>query len=123
MTGSRFSLHARLRSFGYAASGVAFMLRSQHNAWVHLAATIAVICAGLSVGLKAEDWKWLVLTVIAVWTAETMNTAFEFVCDVVSPQFHHQVEKAKDIAAGAVLISATGAVCMGGLIFWPYVFG
>jgi diacylglycerol kinase (ATP) len=55
-----------------------------------------------------------------VWVAETTNTAFEYVCDVVSPEFHVSLEKAKDIAAGAVLICAGGAVALGLLTFWPY---
>ena len=65
--------------------------------------------------------SWLVATIFIVWFYEAMNTAFEYVCDVVSPEFHTSVEKAKDIAAGAVLICSIGAVIMGGLIFWPYV--
>ena len=116
-----FSLRLRFRSFRYAFAGIAFMLRTQHNAWIHAAATVSVVGCGLLVGLSRDDWKWLVLTLIAVWTAETMNTAFEYVCDVVSPTLNHKVEKAKDIAAGAVLIASTGAVILGALIFWPYL--
>ncbi len=111
----------RIRSFRYAFAGIAFMLRTQHNAWIHAAATASVCGLGLLVGLSGDDWKWLVLTLIAVWTAETMNTAFEYVCDVVSPTLNHKVEKAKDIAAGAVLITSAGAAILGVLIFWPYL--
>jgi diacylglycerol kinase (ATP) len=58
---------------------------------------------------------------VAVWTAEALNTAFEFLCDVASPDFHPLVAKAKDVAAGAVLICAVGAVAVGGCVFAPYV--
>jgi diacylglycerol kinase (ATP) len=53
--------------------------------------------------------------------AEALNTALEFLCDVASPQFHPMVKHAKDVAAGAVLISAIGAVAVGLLIFLPHL--
>ena len=56
---------------------------------------------------------------MAVWTAEALNTAFESLCDVASPEFHPLVERAKDVAAGAVLISAIGAVAIGLAGFRP----
>jgi diacylglycerol kinase (ATP) len=63
----------------------------------------------------------LVLAIVSVWTAEAMNTAFEFLCDVVSPDFHPMVEKAKDVAAGAVLVCAIGAAGVGALVLGPRV--
>ena len=58
---------------------------------------------------------------MAVWTAEALNTAFEFLADAASPNFHPLVKKAKDVAAGAVLISAIGAVVIGVLVLGPHV--
>jgi diacylglycerol kinase (ATP) len=57
-----------------------------------------------------------------VWVAEAFNTAFEHLCDVVSPQFHPAVEKAKDVGAAAVLICATAAAVLGALTLWPYLW-
>ena len=119
--GNTFSLVDRARSFRYAASGIGFMLRSQHNAWVHLAMTGAVILVGWWARLSTADWRWMTVAVILVWLAETINTAFEYVCDVVSPEFHVSVEKAKDIAAGAVLICSGGDVVLGVITLWPYL--
>ncbi len=116
-----FSLKERAGSFRHAFSGLGFVLRSQHNAWIHAAATILVVATGLALGLDGADWKWLVVTILMVWLAETMNTAFEHLCDVVSPQHHASVKLAKDVAAAAVLICALGAVVMALLIFGPYV--
>jgi diacylglycerol kinase (ATP) len=56
-----------------------------------------------------------------VWTAEALNTAFEFLCDVASPEFHPLIQKAKDVAAAAVLLSAAGAVIIGLLVFVPHL--
>ena len=53
---------------------------------------------------------------MAVWTAEALNTAFEFLAGVASPEFHPLVKNAKDVTAGAVLISAMGAVTIAILI-------
>ena len=117
MPDSTFTFTGRLRSFRFAFHGIALMLRSQHNAWVHLVATIAVIIAGLVLQLSRGEWCWIVLAIASVWVAESLNTAFEFLCDVASPEFHPVVKQAKDVAAGAVLISAIGSVVIGILIF------
>ena len=117
-----FTFTGRLRSFRYAFRGIAMMLRSQHNAWIHLGATTSVIVAGLAFSLSRFEWCAIVMAVVGVWMAEALNTAFEFLCDVASPQFHAMVKHAKDVAAGAVLICAIGAVAVGALIFWPHLF-
>jgi diacylglycerol kinase (ATP) len=116
-----FSFSGRIRSFRYAFRGVRLILTSQHNAWVHFAATIAVIIAGTFARLGRDEWCWLIIVMMAVWTAEALNTAFELLCDVASPDFHPIVEKAKDAAAGAVVLSAVGSVAVGLLIFTPHM--
>jgi diacylglycerol kinase (ATP) len=116
-----FSIGSRIRSFGYALRGLGFMLRTQHNAWIHLAATGLVVAAGIYLNLAAQDWRWIVLAIVLVWVAEIVNTAFEHLCDVVQPEFHVSVRAAKDVAAGAVLVAATGAAIIGVMVFWPYV--
>jgi diacylglycerol kinase (ATP) len=121
--GAAFSVRGRARSFRDAASGVGFMLRTQHNAWIHLASTVAVALVGWALRVSAADWRWLTVAVVLVWVAEAMNTSFEYLCDVVSPEFHTSVAKAKDIAAGAVLICACGALTLGALTLWPYLRG
>ncbi len=95
------------------------MLWTQHNAWVHALATAAVLIAGFTLQISLGEWLAIILAIIAVWTAEALKTAFESLCDVASPEFHPMVERAKNIAAGAVLISAVGAVVIGLLIFGP----
>ncbi len=95
------------------------MLRTQHNAWIHALATAVVVSAGLAFHLGRGEWLAVTLSVMAVWTAEALNTAFESLCDVASPEFHPMVERAKDVAAGAVLIAAIGAVLIALLVFGP----
>lgn len=63
----------------------------------------------------------MILAISIVWTAEALNTAFEFLADAASPEFHPLVRDAKDVAAGAVLVTAIAAATIGVIIFWPYV--
>lgn len=119
MTTSDFSIQARLRSFVYAGRGIRTMLVSQHNARIHALATLLVVGAGLALSVTRIEWLILILTMVSVWTAEALNTAVEFLCDVASPEFHPLVEKAKDVAAGAVLICAAGALATALLVFGP----
>jgi len=117
-----FSIVDRLKSVSFALDGIAAMLRAQHNAWIHLAATVAVVAAGFIFALSRAEWVMLVIAIVAVWTAEALNTAFELLCDVASPEFHPLVKQAKDVAAAAVLIAATGAAVIGALVFVPHLF-
>jgi diacylglycerol kinase len=116
-----FTLSARLRSFAHAVKGILIMLKSQRNAWIHAAATIIVCVMGLCFGITKSEWCWIVLAIVVVWTAEALNTALEFLMDAATPEYHPLVEKAKDVAAGAVLISAVGAAVIGLLIMGPYL--
>ena len=98
------------------------MLKSQHNAWLHAVASVLVLFLGCFFGLSDPEWCRLVLAIMAVWTAEALNTALEFLADVASPEFHPLVEKAKDVAAGAVLISAFGSATIGLLVLGPHAW-
>ena len=116
-----FTFSARIQSFSYAISGIGIMLRSQHNAWLHALATVGVCAAGFQLGFTRDEWCWIILAIVAVWTAEALNTAFEFLADVASPDFHPVVQRAKDVAAGAVLISAIGSALIGAVVAVPYL--
>jgi len=117
-----FSVTGRYRSVRYALRGLRVMLMSQHNAWIHAAATCLVGLAGAAFRLTTTEWCLIVLATMAVWTAEALNTAFEFLTDIASPSFHPVAEKAKDVAAGAVLITALGAALVGLLVLGPHLW-
>lgn len=120
---SRFSIYERLKSFGYGWQGLLFVFRTQPNAWIHAVLTSLVIGAGLLFDIRREEWIWLLLTIALVWGAEILNTAFEFLCDVVSPDYSERVKRCKDVAAASVMVCAWIAVAVGALVFWPYVKG
>jgi len=97
------------------------MLKSQHNAWIHATASVLVLIAGAILHLTPGEWCWLVIAIMSVWMAEALNTALEFLADVASYEFHPVVGRAKDVAAGAVLISAIGSVVIALLILGPRI--
>jgi diacylglycerol kinase (ATP) len=116
-----FQFTGRIRSFYHAACGIVRMIRCQHNAWIHALATVAVLLAALFFRISSADWCWIILAIAIVWTAEALDTAFEFLADAASPEFHPLVRDAKDVAAGAVLITAIAAVIIGSIVFWPHI--
>jgi len=112
-------LKRRLESFRFAFNGLAELFRSQANAKIHLAATIAVSLLGWWLRLSATEWAMVALTVAAVFAAEAFNTAIEYLTDLISPGHHPLAGKAKDVAAAGVLLAALGAAAVGGLLFLP----
>lgn len=117
-----FSIALRARSFRCAIKGIWVMIQSQQNAWIHAIATIGVAAAGIYFRITPAEWSWVVLAIMSVWTAEALNTAVEFLADATKPEFHPLVGDAKDVAAGAVLISAIGAAVIGVLVFGPHIW-
>jgi diacylglycerol kinase len=112
-------LASRIGAFGHAFRGWWFVLKTQHNAWIHSMFATAVILVGLWVGLKPLDWAVIVLTIAMVFTAEFINTAIEAVVDLASPVQHPLAKVGKDVGAGAVLIAALAGVVIGLLILGP----
>lgn len=119
MSEEGFSLRARARSFRYAGAGLRALLVTQHNAWIHAVVTLAVCGMGLALRIDAGEWRWLVIAIVIVWSAEAFNTALESLADAAKPEQHPLVQRAKDTAAAAVLITAIGAALIGLLVLGP----
>ena len=109
----------RIRSFHYAFAGLRYVLRTQHNAWIHGVITTSVVLLALWLGLPRRDWAVLLLTFTVVWMGEFANTALEALVDMVMPESHPLAEVTKDVAAATVLVGAIGAVLIGLLILGP----
>lgn len=106
-----------IKGFGYAIRGIVVAVKEQLNLKVHLLALVAVILVGIFFCLNAIEWSLIFLTFGLVIMAEMINTAIEYLVDFVSPEHHELAGKVKDVAAGAVLISAIIAVAVGISIF------
>lgn len=121
MKGETFSIRKRIRSFGYAFEGMRTLVRDEHNARIHLAATVAAVALGLVFGISRWEWCAVALCIGAVLMAEAMNSAVEALADLVSPEFHPLVKKAKDVAAAGVLFMALASVAVGLIVFIPHL--
>ena len=115
-----FNLHERAFSFRHAWRGIVLIVRTQHNAWIHLVATIGVIIAGRLTRLSWVEWAALVLAIGLVWVAEALNSAVEFLADEVSLEKRERIGRAKDAGAGAVLLASICAAAVGLIIFVPH---
>jgi diacylglycerol kinase len=107
------------RSFSFAGQGVWHVIRTQRNMRVHLLAAVAAIAVGLALRIDAADWACILTVIGLVLTAETLNTVVEAVVDLCTDEFHPLAKAAKDMAAGAVLISSAAAVGVGIAVFLP----
>ena len=114
-----FSILERIRSFRFAIRGVVLTVQSQHNAWIHLVVSIAVIALGGYVGLQRDDWLWLITAMTLVWSMEILNTAVERLADAAVPEIHPLIAQAKDASAGAVLVAVFGSALIGLAVLGP----
>ncbi len=108
-----------VESFHYAGVGLFYVLRTQRNFRVHCFLTICVLALGIWLRLPADTWATLALTIGRVLIAEIFNTAAETLVDLASPDYHPLAKLVKDLAAGAVLLSAMIAVIVGILLLAP----
>ncbi len=114
-----FRWRARAASFRHALRGLADLVRTQHNARLHLAATLGVLAAGMVLRVNRQEWALLALATAGVWAAEALNTGLEFLADALHPARHPLVGRAKDAGAAGVLLASAGALAVGLLVFGP----
>ncbi len=112
-------MRALLQSFADAGRGAVWLLRSQRNAHIHAAATAGVIALAAWLRLSRLEWCALVAAIGLVWLAEALNTALEQLGDAVSQQSNPLVGRAKDVAAGGVLLAALAAAAIGLVVLGP----
>ncbi len=116
-----FSFRQRLHSFRYAFRGILFMVKTQHNFWIHLTIAVLVIIAGFLFSISLTEWALVVFAIGLVLSAEAFNSAIEQLTDLASPNIHPKAGRVKDLAAGAVLLTAMAAALIGLLIFVPKI--
>ena len=110
---------SRIAAFGHAFRGWDYVLKTQHNAWIHTLVAAIVVAMGLWLGISPGNWAIIVLTIAMVFTAEFINTAIEALVDLAMPMHHPLAKVGKDVGAGAVLVAALAGVVVGLLILGP----
>ena len=109
------------KKFLYAINGFHFSLREQVNFRIHLFVALLVVAGGLIFPIRPIEWLILLLWIVLVLSAEMINTAIELLTDKIYPEWNEVAGKIKDIAAGAVLLAAIGAIISGLIIFLPHI--
>ena len=117
----KFSLIKRAESFTHAGRGLWIFMRSTHSAWIHFGMFLLAILAGIFFQITKIEWIMILIVSGIVFISEAFNTAIEIDMNLTSPTFHPYAKDTKDVAAGAVLLSAALAVIVGLLIFVPYI--
>lgn len=110
-----------IRGFGFAFKGIGYAIATQLNFRVHLVAALAAGLLGYALHISASEWIWVVCCTALVLAAELLNTAIEILTDMVSPEYDVKAGHVKDVAAGAVLITAIFALITGLIIFLPKI--
>lgn len=120
-SGGKWTVAKRAAGFRDAARGLGHVLRSEPHAQVHAAATVGVVVVCL--WLEIEPWRWaaVLLAIGLVWVAELLNSALERLCDAVHPEHHPLIGRAKDAAAGAVLVASLLAAVVGVVVLGSVV--
>lgn len=111
-----------IAGFGYAFSGLWYALRTQRNARVHALIATLAIGMGILLHISAVEFAMIFVAITGVFLAEMFNTVFELCVDLASPEYHPLAKIAKDVSAGAVLLSAMLSVVIGLFIFGPHLW-
>ena len=115
----RFSIRARIKSIKTAINGIMIVVKDEHNAWLHIIATLVIIIVTSRLNITTIEASLLIFATGLVWTSEAFNSAIEALADEVSGSYSTGIKKTKDIAAGAVLISSLTALAIGLIILLP----
>lgn len=115
------NLKSRVRSFSYALNGLHEFFATQTNAWIELIAMFVVLFFGFYYHISNAEWLSILLAIGLVFTAEILNTAIEYLTDLVSPNHHPLAGKVKDLASAAVLLACMVALIIGVIIFSKYM--
>jgi len=121
MQPQRFSIRRRTKSFYYAGKGIRQFLKTEHNARIHLVATVTVVAGALLLNISRLEGVALALAIGLVWVTEMLNTCLEKAMDLISLKQHPGIGFIKDLAAGAVLVASITALVIGLIIFIPHI--
>lgn len=121
MKNNQFKAENFFKSQGYARNGLKLIYKNERNFRIDLAVAILVVCAGIFFNISHFDWIAISLVISMVFISEVINSAIEALCDTVSQDFKINIKYAKDVSAGAVLVSALVSVITGIIVFLPYI--
>lgn len=111
-----------LESSHFALSGIALIIRNERNFRIQLCMTLIIVVLGIVLDVTHFDWVALAMVTALVLISEAFNSVIEAVCDTVSQEYRVNIRYAKNVSAGAVLVSASVSAITGIIIFYPYLW-
>ena len=121
MSDDRFTLKGRLTAFTFALRGLKFLWQGEPTTRFHAAGTILALAGAWAFDFAAWEWAFVVAFIGLVWVVEGMNSAVERACDAITRERHPLIGRAKDLAAGAVLIMSLTALGVAIILYGPRV--
>lgn len=112
-----------IKSFKYAFEGILTGIKEEQNMKIHITIMILVIIFGIMLKISTTEWIICITLFGLVISMELVNTAIENTVDLITKEKNQQAKIAKDVAAGAVLVSAIASTVVGLIIFIPKIFG
>ena len=112
-----------LRSCGFAWNGIRNCFVTQLNFRIHILGSVLAVLTGFGLKISSTEWLFVLFCIAMVLVTEMINTGMEKLCDLTETGFHPAIRIIKDIAAGAVLVSAIASLCAGIMIFLPKILG
>lgn len=116
------SKHSLVKSFGFALEGIITEFKKGRNFRIQILAGVAATILGIVLKISVSEWFNLIVVIAFVLILELINTAVEAMVDMISPEIQEKAKIAKDVSAGAVLISSIAAFLVGAIIFLPKIF-
>lgn len=111
-----------IKSFKYAFEGILIGIKEEQNMKIHITIMILVIIFGIMLKINTIEWIICILLFGLVISMELINTAIENTVNLITKEKNQQAKIAKDVAAGAVLVSAIASAIIGLIIFIPKIF-
>lgn len=111
-----------LLGFVFAGRGLLYAVRTQRNVRVHAGLAVAAIALGIALRISAVEYALVFVAITSVFIAEMFNTVIEACVNLITDKYHPLARVAKDVAAGAVLLSALLAVVIALFIYMPHLW-
>ncbi|MBB3696679.1 diacylglycerol kinase [Flammeovirga yaeyamensis] len=121
MKEEKFKISKRLKSFTYAFNGLKILIKEEHNARIHVLATVCVVILGILLKITILEWIAVIFAIGLVISSEIFNSAIENIADYLTKEKREEIKRIKDLAAAGVLICAIAALIIGLLIFIPKI--
>ncbi|MDY0096962.1 MAG: diacylglycerol kinase family protein [Candidatus Dojkabacteria bacterium] len=110
-----------LKSQRHAIDGILSIVKNERNFRIQLVVAMLVVLISFLLKISHSDWIAVGFLITLVLISEAFNSVIEALCDTISHEYRVNIKYAKDVSAGAVLVSAILSVILGLIIFMPYI--